>query len=172
MKYKYNIYKTVLIILYIAIFYLILSFRTKKNFHEVFYTKNNTNKDIILPIPKIVYYTHENENKRKQFIKQINISKRNNKNYQFIFYDAIKRANFIKKHFIEFYEFYQRINSEYGAAKADIFRVLVLYKYGGIYIDCKSILKNMDELFQKYPNKDLYITTLKKADKICYYFFL
>ncbi len=31
-----------------------------------------------------------------------------------------------------------RINPVYGAAKADLFRYLVLYKEGGVYLDIKS----------------------------------
>jgi hypothetical protein len=117
-------------------------------------------------IPKVVYYTHENNEKVKKFENQLNYSKSKNKNYNFIFYDDNARKKFIKEEFPEFYEFYKRINKGYGAAKADIFRVLILYKYGGIYIDCKTKIENMDELFLKYPNKSLYTCSFKKDDKI------
>lgn len=119
-------------------------------------------------IPKTIYYTHENYEKVKKFERQINYSKSNNKNYKFVFYDDNARINFIKEYFPEFYYFYERINKGYGAAKADIFRVLILYKYGGIYIDCKTQLENMDELFLKYPNKNFYTCSFKKDDKILY----
>ena len=117
-------------------------------------------------IPKVVYYTHENIEKVKEFENQLKYSKSKNKNYKFIFYDDNARIKFIKEEFPDFYEFYKRINEGYGAAKADIFRVLILYKYGGIYIDCKTKIENMDELFLKYPNKSLYTCSFKKDDKI------
>ena len=49
--------------------------------------------------------------------------------------------------------------------KADIFRILILYHYGGIYIDIKSILNNIDPIFKKYPNKDFYTASFKD-DKV------
>lgn len=115
-------------------------------------------------IPKVVYYTHENIEKVKEFKCQLDYSKSKNKNYKFIFYDDNATIKFIKEEFPEFYQFYKRINEGYGAAKADIFRVLILYKYGGIYIDCKTKIENMDELFLKYPNKSLYTCSFKKDD--------
>lgn len=115
-------------------------------------------------IPKVVYYTHVNIKKVKEFENQLKYSKSKNKNYKFIFYDDNAVIKFIKENFPEFYEFYKRINEGYGAAKADIFRVLILYKYGGIYIDCKTQIENMDELFLKYPNKNLYTCSFKKDD--------
>jgi mannosyltransferase OCH1-like enzyme len=117
-------------------------------------------------IPKNVYYTHENNEKVKMFQDKLDYSKSKNENYKFIFYDDNARIKFIKENFPEFYEFYKRINKGYGAAKADIFRVLILYKYGGIYIDCKTQIENMDELFLKYPNKNLYTCSFKKDDRI------
>jgi hypothetical protein len=117
-------------------------------------------------IPKVVYYTHENIEKVKIFEDQLKYSMSKNENYKFIFYSDDDRKKFIKEEFPEFYYFYERINKGYGAAKADIFRVLILYKYGGIYIDCKTQLENMDELFSKYPNKNLYTCSFKKDDRI------
>ena len=36
--------------------------------------------------------------------------------------------------------FYHRIDAHYGAAKADFFRYLVIYREGGVYLDIKSTL--------------------------------
>jgi hypothetical protein len=119
-------------------------------------------------IPKVVYYTHENIEAVKKFEYQIQYSKSKNKEYKFIFFDDNDRKKFIKKEFPDFYNFYDRINEGYGAAKADIFRVLILYKYGGIYIDCKTIIEDMDELFSKYPNKNFYTSSRYENDKILY----
>ena len=81
------------------------------------------------------------------FKKCIKYSQSNNPSYKIRMYTEKMRSRFIKKHFPEFYKYYIRINSNYGAAKADIWRVLILYKYGGIYIDCKSKLNNLDIVF-------------------------
>jgi inositol phosphorylceramide mannosyltransferase catalytic subunit len=37
-------------------------------------------------------------------------------------------------------EYFQRINPSYGAARADLFRYLLLYQSGGVYLDVKSTL--------------------------------
>ena len=94
-------------------------------------------------IPKVVYYTHENKDYQKKFSKIIKRNKKYNPELSFKFYDNEARINFIKEHYPEFYHFYIRIDSEYGAAKADIFRVLILYHYGGIYVDIKTKIMNI-----------------------------
>jgi hypothetical protein len=44
---------------------------------------------------------------------------------------------------------YQRIDPSYGAARADLFRYLVIYKLGGVYIDIKSrFLRPIDEVLR------------------------
>jgi inositol phosphorylceramide mannosyltransferase catalytic subunit len=41
---------------------------------------------------------------------------------------------------------YDRINPKYGAARADLFRYLLMYRVGGVYLDIKSTLrKPLDE---------------------------
>jgi mannosyltransferase OCH1-like enzyme len=34
--------------------------------------------------------------------------------------------------------YYQRLNPDYGAARADLFRYLLMYRFGGVYLDIKS----------------------------------
>ena len=47
----------------------------------------------------------------------------------------------IKNYDKERLNLYTSINPEYGAARADYFRYLLLYKYGGVYLDIKSGMK-------------------------------
>lgn len=119
-------------------------------------------------IPKNIYITHETYEDLYKFEKQIIKTSLNNPNYKIIFYNAEKRIIFIKKYYPEFYFYYKHIDIRYGAMKADIFRILILYHYGGIYIDIKSMLININEIFEKYPNKDFYTTSFKD-DKIFEY---
>lgn len=54
-------------------------------------------------------------------------------------YDHNDRIEYIKEHYgNEILAYYERINPEYGAARADLFRYLLLYKHGGVYLDIKS----------------------------------
>ena len=54
---------------------------------------------------------------------------------------------YIKNNYSErIYNAYNSINPNYGPARADFFRYLIIYKEGGIYLDIKSaLLENIDE---------------------------
>ena len=81
--------------------------------------------------------------------------------YDYIFFSENDRIDFIKKNYSNFLETYQKVNV--GAYKADLFRIMYLYKFGGLYFDCKNILycpldnllNNNEEIFLKdvYPTK-------------------
>ena len=56
-------------------------------------------------------------------------------------YGDYEIENFIKNEFGEnniLLKAYNLINPKYGAARADFFRYLVIYRYGGLYLDMKS----------------------------------
>jgi mannosyltransferase OCH1-like enzyme len=61
----------------------------------------------------------------------------------------------------EFCKIYNKISI--GAAKADIVRLLLLYEYGGLYLDIMNYPRenftNMDELFEKLSKKTVYFGT-------------
>jgi mannosyltransferase OCH1-like enzyme len=38
-------------------------------------------------------------------------------------------------------DYYGRINEKYGASRADFFRYLLMYRYGGVYLDIKASLR-------------------------------
>lgn len=55
------------------------------------------------------------------------------------FYDDADRREFIRMHFgKEMLQTYLSINPKYGPARADLFRYLLLYQCGGVYLDIKS----------------------------------
>ncbi len=50
----------------------------------------------------------------------------------------------------EIHEQYERIDPVYGAARADLFRYLLLYKLGGVYLDIKSAAtRPLDEVLER-----------------------
>jgi len=63
--------------------------------------------------------------------------------------DDIER--FIKDNYdAETLEIYKKINPEYGPARADFFRYLLMYKVGGVYLDIKSATtKPLDQIISK-----------------------
>lgn len=118
-------------------------------------------------INNVVYFTHENRKEALKFSKIISHNIKYNKDLEFKFYDSKKREEFIKKYYPEFYKFYIRIHTDYGAVKADIFRVLILYHNGGIYIDIKTKIKNIYQYLIK-TKKSFYIGLTKYEDIILY----
>jgi mannosyltransferase OCH1-like enzyme len=49
--------------------------------------------------------------------------------------------------------YYENINPMYGAARADLFRYLLIYEYGGVYLDIKSTIVNpLDDVLR--PDDD------------------
>lgn len=62
-----------------------------------------------------------------------------NSEYEYRFCDDADIINFLKADFPEYLDGYNKL--KYGASKADLWRYLIMYKYGGVYadIDCKCI---------------------------------
>ena len=65
---------------------------------------------------------------------------------------------FLKKNYPEYYNIYNLIDDNYGAVKADYWRYIIIYHYGGIYIDNSiEIYKKLDSVISK---KDGLIITI------------
>lgn len=63
----------------------------------------------------------------------------NNTHYDYTFYGNEDVESFIFQNYgADILSIYRKINPEYGAARADLFRYLLIYKKGGVYIDIKS----------------------------------
>ena len=81
--------------------------------------------------------------------KKINNFKELNSDYTYYLYDDNDMDNFVNEYFNgEISECYNKLNII--VAKVDFWRYLVLYKYGGIYLDMDSnIEKSLDELIKQ-----------------------
>ena len=106
-------------------------------------------------IPKTIYRTHKNKKIINNFKKEFEITRKNCKNYDHIFFTDEECENFVKNNFSDrIYQAYISINPDYGASRADLFRYLIIYLNGGIYLDIKSVIvKNIDDILEKYPEK-------------------
>lgn len=62
-----------------------------------------------------------------------------NPEYEYRFHDDNDMIDFIKTDFPDYLEGYKKL--KYGASKADLWRYLIIYKYGGVYadMDCRCI---------------------------------
>ena len=83
--------------------------------------------------------------------------------YEYRFMDTGERAAFIKANFpAHVFESYSKL--QIGAAQADLWRVLVLYRFGGVYLDIDAhaawplgfaIEPDRDELFIEHRDGEL-----------------
>lgn len=142
---KIYIYSISLIILVGIIHYFVNS----NMINDINRLVNNNN-----TIPKIIHQTYPTKNLHIDVQNNINKLKRLNPDYEYRLYDDNDVVNFIKKNYDEhILKTYNSINPEYGPARADYFRYLLMYIEGGIYLDIKSscnipfdnIIKDNDE---------------------------
>ena len=103
------------------------------------------------PVPKKVYRTWCVSTPvgicggRNAIISAITLTEQNLPDWEHIIYGDKEVDEFLEKEFGKeniITKAYYLINPKYGAARADLFRYLIIYKYGGLYLDMKSYVKN------------------------------
>lgn len=94
-------------------------------------------------IPKIIHQTAPNKTFLDPlFKKNIDFLRENNPDWEYRLYDNDDCRKFIQKKFNKEYLIsFDKIHPDYGAAKADFFRYLLMYVMGGLYLDIKSSAK-------------------------------
>src|SRR5690349_628935 len=103
-------------------------------------------------IPKIIHQTVPDKNRIpaviRDNIKQIAAT---NPNWQHILYDDKDIKLFIILNYGEkAWALVNSISPKYGVCRADVFRYLVVYKHGGVYIDAKCrVTKALDSILQE-----------------------
>jgi len=129
----------------------------------------NLDNEILLPnifikkdfkIPKFLFQTYNDKNKIPKKIFD-NIEKYAS-DYEYSLYDDEKCKKFLKDYFIP--KVLDRFNELKGAHKADLWRYCILYVFGGIYLDIKTILvKPLNEIFDHDNKYEFYssISTVK-----------
>lgn len=101
-------------------------------------------------IPKILYRTYVNKDKASKFDKAKEKTLKLNPELTEVFFSDEDVECFVKNNFSDrVFQAYCNINPDYGPARADFFRYLIIYLKGGFYLDIKSAaLKNLDSLFK------------------------
>ena len=91
-------------------------------------------------IPKLLHFTCEDPRELKQELRaNIEDLSAKNPDWSVRVYGNQECEQFIEENFdVHTLRRYRRINAKYGAARADFFRYLCLYKLGGVYLDIKS----------------------------------
>lgn len=101
-------------------------------------------------IPKIIHQTFQSKVLPAEFQANVDQLRALNPEWQYNLYDDADIEHFISQEYGSYVlNYYKRINPRYGAAKADLFRYLLLYRYGGVYLDIKSTCSRpIDEILQ------------------------
>lgn len=117
-----------------------------------------------MAIPKIIHQTYKTKELPDQIALIVTELRQKNPDWEYRFYDDEEVLSYIKAHDDgRLLDAYNRINPVYGAAKADLFRYLVLYHEGGVYLDIKSTcIYPLDTVIKE---NDTFIVTQWKNEK-------
>jgi mannosyltransferase OCH1-like enzyme len=95
-------------------------------------------------IPKIIHQTWKTTDIPDEWRSAVHHCKTVNKGFEYILWTDETMDTFVKENYPNFYKIYK--SYKYNIQRCDAFRYLVLYKYGGVYIDmdivCKQNLNN------------------------------
>lgn len=106
-------------------------------------------------IPKNIYRCYKDLEGINKFVKVFNLTEERMPEYKQIYYTDVLIDKYIKENYNQrIYNAYKSINPDYGAARADFFRYLIIYKEGGLYMDIKSgPRKEIRDFLKNYQNK-------------------
>lgn len=115
-------------------------------------------------IPRIIHQTYKTRALPAELASSVEKLKSMNPTFEYRFYDDQDCFNFIRDNYDqETLDCYLDINPKYGAARADFFRYLLMYKVGGVYLDIKStttipleetLLITDEYILTHWPGKD------------------
>lgn len=106
-------------------------------------------------IPKKIYRTYSTSEKISPYKPVFEKTKQILPDYETEIYYDDDIEKYIKTYYSDrILKAYKSINPEYGPARADFFRYLVIYREGGIYLDIKSgPVKNLDPILEGLSGK-------------------
>jgi mannosyltransferase OCH1-like enzyme len=98
-------------------------------------------------VPRIIHQTFYERNLSERLQENVDHLRAMNPGWEYRFYDDDDVAAFIKGNYPAWvWGYFERIDPRYGAARADFFRYLLMYKVGGLYLDIKStVTRPLDE---------------------------
>lgn len=90
-------------------------------------------------IPKIIHQTYHSRQLPPDLASGVEKTRSLNKGWEYRFYDDDDIIRFLTDNFdVSVIDRFCAINPNYGAARADFFRYMLMYKVGGVYLDIKS----------------------------------
>jgi mannosyltransferase OCH1-like enzyme len=113
-------------------------------------------------IPKIIHQTYFSAKLPEAIQANVDSLRALNPDWEYRFYDDADIDAYVKKNYPNLFSTFKKLNPAYGAAMADFFRYLVMYKEGGVYLDIKSSMsKPLNEIVK--PD-DQYVLSYWKND--------
>jgi mannosyltransferase OCH1-like enzyme len=105
-------------------------------------------------IPKIIWQTHnyKYEDLPDHLLKITKNWKYVNPDWEYKYVDHIERENFVESKSLELYNLYLKAKPEF---QSDIWRLLALYEFGGVYADMDSVcIKPLTYMLKKYTDQN------------------
>ena len=99
-------------------------------------------------IPKIIHQTWKSEKIPEKWKDGVDSCHKIHKGYRYILWTHQMMTKFVRKYYPEFYPTYR--DYMHDIQRCDAFRYLVLYKYGGIYLDLDLVCKKKLDEFLHY----------------------
>lgn len=155
----------VIIFLLSTLLYVIMLLSNRFYLRHIYSIKS---KNTIDKIPKIIIQTWKDDFIPKRFHKLIDKTRRLNPDYQYLFFSDDDIDEFISKYYPMYYETYLKLPIK--IQKFDFFRYIVLYHYGGIYLDMDMlVLNNFDSILKEkcvIPIEQYFVNSSKRYNNI------
>lgn len=122
-----------------------------------------------MKIPKIIHQinTQGIKSSTKHELEAISELKSNNIDWEYRFYDEQQIFLFLLSNNQRYMDAYYSINPNYGAARADYFRYLIIREFGGAYFDVKSYTTaSLNKIIQ--PDDEMVIFKWQGHPQLCY----
>jgi len=112
-------------------------------------------------IPKIIHQTWKTTQIPDNWLESQKSCKALHPDYKYILWTDDDMDKFVKREYPNFYKVY--ISYKYDIQRCDVFRYLVLFKYGGIYLDLDIICKKNLNNFLNYDLVLTYSSNIKTS---------
>lgn len=101
-------------------------------------------------VPRIIHQTYRAEDWPSGIAENISRLRAMNPSWLYRFYSDEEAEDFLRTNYgPAIHRLFARIDNRYHAARADLFRYLLLYKVGGVYLDIKSTVdRPLDEIIR------------------------
>ncbi len=116
-----------------------------------------------MQVPRLIHQIYLQGDLPERLKEQVGLLKQRNPNWEHRLYDLQSGEDLIRNHFgARTLKALMAINPDYGAARADLMRHLILHQFGGVYLDIKSdLVRPLDEVVR--PDDEYLLSQWRNA---------